>query len=98
MDSNERIAHQAGAALRRIRTDRGLAQHAVAERAGISTGRLSLYENGRQLPTFAVLVQVLAMLSCSAEEFGRYFGPWGAVETLQRQQGAAAAMAAAGRG
>jgi hypothetical protein len=40
---------------------------------------------------------VLAALDCSAEEFGLYFGPWGEAETLQRQQGAAAAaMAAAG--
>jgi transcriptional regulator with XRE-family HTH domain len=42
MLTHERIAHQAGAALRRIRTDRGLAQRAVAGRAGNSPGRLSL--------------------------------------------------------
>jgi transcriptional regulator with XRE-family HTH domain len=92
--TKERIAHQAGAALRRIRANRGLRQCAVADGAGISAGRLSLYENGRQPPTSAVLVQLLAVLGCSAEEFGRYFGPWGEVETLQRQQGAAAAAAA----
>jgi hypothetical protein len=40
-------------------------------------------------------VQLLAVLGCSAEEFVRYFGPWGEVETLQRQQGASAAAKAA---
>jgi len=93
---NERIARQVGAAIRRIRSARRLRQRAVAERVGISTGRLSLHENGRQLPTFAVLVHLLAALDCSAEEFGRYFGPWGDAEAMQRQQRAAAAMAAAG--
>jgi hypothetical protein len=34
------------------------------------------YETGRQCPSVATVAKVLAALNCSAEDFGRYIGPW----------------------
>jgi transcriptional regulator with XRE-family HTH domain len=86
MSSNPRITRQVGNALRRIRADRGAKQCQVAELAGITKAMLSTYENGRQAPSFSTLAKVLSTLECSPEEFGRYFGPWASVETIQRNQ------------
>jgi transcriptional regulator with XRE-family HTH domain len=74
---SERVARQVGAALRRIRLERGKRQRHVAKAAGITRGMLCSYELGRQCPSFPNLVGVLAALDCSAEEFGRHLGPWG---------------------
>ena len=77
--SQQRIAHQVGAALRRLRLKRRETWRQVAA-AGISTAALAAYERGRQLPDLATLGLLLAALSVTAEEFGRYLGPWGGVE------------------
>jgi len=77
MESNQRIARQVGAALRRIRLARRLLSKQVASRAGISRPMLSRYELGRQHPSLPNLVRVLRALDCSAEDFGKRLGPWG---------------------
>jgi transcriptional regulator with XRE-family HTH domain len=79
MSASTRVAHQIGAALRRLRERRGVAQYKVADLAGITKGMLSAYETGRQCPSLPTLVSVLQALDCSAEMFGKYIGPWGCV-------------------
>jgi|HubBroStandDraft_3_1064219.scaffolds.fasta_scaffold12831_2 transcriptional regulator with XRE-family HTH domain len=76
---NRRVAHQIGSALRRLRERRGAKQYRVAEFADITKGMLSAYETGRQCPSLPTLVRLLRVLDCTAEEFGRYIGPWGCV-------------------
>ena len=80
MESHQRIARQVGAALRRLRQKRRETWRQVAAAAGIPPAALAAYERGRQLPDLATLGLLLAALSVSAEEFGRYLGPWGGVE------------------
>jgi transcriptional regulator with XRE-family HTH domain len=76
---NRRVAHQIGAALRRLRERRGARQNRIADLAGITKGMLSAYETGRQCPSLPTLVSLLQALDCSAELFGQYVGPWGCV-------------------
>jgi transcriptional regulator with XRE-family HTH domain len=84
MSADARVAQQVGAALRRIRFERGTYQNRVADFAGITKAMLSAYERGRQCPSLSTLVRLLKALDCSAEEFGRYVGPWGCVVTAPR--------------
>jgi len=77
MESSERIAHQVGHALRRLRLERRLLSKQVASRAGITRPMLSRYEHGHQQPTLTTLVKILRVLDCSAEDFGKRLGPWG---------------------
>jgi transcriptional regulator with XRE-family HTH domain len=79
MTYDQRTAQQVGAALRRIRKARGIAQTKLAELAGITRPMLCRYELGRACPTLPNLVKVLQALGCSAEEFGRHLGPWGCI-------------------
>jgi transcriptional regulator with XRE-family HTH domain len=80
MDSNQRIAHQVGAAIRRLRIERGRTQRQLAAAAGIPEAALSAYERGQQLPDLRTLGLMLAALHVSADEFGRHLGPWGGSE------------------
>jgi hypothetical protein len=41
---------------------------------------------GQRLPSFVTLAKLLAALECPTEEFTRYFGPFGNVETMQRHK------------
>ena len=75
--TQERIACQIGAALHRLRRDRGMLSKQVASRAGIARSMLSRYEHGRQHPSLPTLVKILRVLDCSAEDFGKRLGPWG---------------------
>jgi transcriptional regulator with XRE-family HTH domain len=77
MSSDERIARQVGAALRRLRTQRRKTQQQVAAVAGIPAATLAAYESGQQHPDAQALRQVLAALRVSPAEFGRCCGPWG---------------------
>lgn len=77
MDSSQRVAHQVGSALRRLRRERGMLCKQLAPRAGITRSMLSRYELGRQHPTLPTLVKILRALDCSAEDFGKRLGPWG---------------------
>ncbi|HEY6322155.1 MAG TPA: helix-turn-helix transcriptional regulator [Thermoanaerobaculia bacterium] len=74
---NDRVARQVGAAIRRLRLERGLMGKQLASRAGISMPMLSRYEHGHQHPTLPTLVKLLRTLGCSAEDFGKRLGPWG---------------------
>jgi transcriptional regulator with XRE-family HTH domain len=80
MESHQRIARQVGSALRRLRLKRRETWRQVAAAAGIPTAALAAYERGRQLPDLATLGLLLAALGVTADEFGRYLGPWGGVE------------------
>jgi transcriptional regulator with XRE-family HTH domain len=77
MRSDERIAHQVGSALRRIRMERGMPMKALARRAGITLPTLSMYECGHQCPMLPNLARMLQVLGCTAEDFGKHLGPWG---------------------
>jgi transcriptional regulator with XRE-family HTH domain len=76
MRSDPRIACQVGAALRRLREQRGVRQTMTADLAGVTRAMLSAYETGRQCPNLATLVTLLRALDCTAEDFGRLLGPW----------------------
>ena len=77
MESSQRVAHQVGHALRRLRLERRLLSKQVASRAGIIRPMLSRYKPGRMQPTLTNLVKILRALDCSAEDFGKRLGPWG---------------------
>jgi transcriptional regulator with XRE-family HTH domain len=62
MKSNQRIARQVGAAIRRLRLKQGQAQRQLADCAGIPETALSAYECGQQLPDLQTLRVVLAAL------------------------------------
>jgi transcriptional regulator with XRE-family HTH domain len=88
MRSDERVAHQVGSALRRVRVARGLRQKVVARLAGIPQPTLSMYERGHKCPVLPNLVLLLRVLGCSAEEFGKHVGPWGCLDTPPGPQAA----------
>jgi transcriptional regulator with XRE-family HTH domain len=75
MESSKRITRQTGAALRRIRLDRGIGEHALALHAGITPQVLSSYEQGKELPPADTLALLLSALDCSPGEYARYYGP-----------------------
>jgi transcriptional regulator with XRE-family HTH domain len=77
MASDQRVSRQVGQALRRLRLERDFAMKVVASRSGITRPMLSRYEHGRQQPTLTILVKILRVLDCSAEDFGKRLGPWG---------------------
>jgi transcriptional regulator with XRE-family HTH domain len=61
-----------GPALRRLREKvAGLTQIQVAERTGISQGRLSRYENGRKIPDLITLDRLLTCYGADLEWLSR---------------------------
>jgi transcriptional regulator with XRE-family HTH domain len=80
MDSKQRIACQVGGAIRRLRTERRKTLRQFAAIAGIPDAALSAYERGRRLPDPHTIRSLLTALGVTAEEFGRYLGPFGVVE------------------
>jgi transcriptional regulator with XRE-family HTH domain len=60
MDNNQRIARQVGAAIRRLRVQRGLAQDQLAAAAGIPVATVAAYEGGREDPDVQTRRQLLA--------------------------------------
>ena len=85
MVSSQRISRQVGAAVRRLRSQRGQAQRQVARLAGIPRTALSAVERGQRLPSAPVLASLLAALDCSEDDFSRHFGPFGEVESIRRR-------------
>jgi transcriptional regulator with XRE-family HTH domain len=73
--NRERINRQVGAALRRVRLDRGFKQYVVAQVVGIDPRVLSRIEHGERMPPPPLMENLLIVLKCSAEEFGSWFGP-----------------------
>ena len=57
-----------GAAVRRIREERGLAQSVIADAAGISLTYLSLIERGENTPTLSVVFRLCDALAVSPSE------------------------------
>ncbi|KIT17116.1 HTH-type transcriptional regulator PuuR [Jannaschia aquimarina] len=58
-----------GARLRALRTQHGLSQRELAERAGVPHGQVSMVETGRSSPTVASLRKILSGLGLSMAEF-----------------------------
>ena len=77
MESNQRIACQVGAAIRRLRTKRRQTEQQLADAAGIPAATLAAYESGQQHPDAQAFRQVLAALRVSSAEFSRCVGPRG---------------------
>jgi transcriptional regulator with XRE-family HTH domain len=71
MRSRHLLTRQAGAAIGRLRRDRGLAPYMLADLAGMSRGQLLSYETGRQCPSLFCLVKLLAALEVSWQQFGQ---------------------------
>ena len=80
MRGRDRMARQVGHALRRLRLKRRRSRQRIAVRAGISAAELAAYEAGQQLPDLGTLRQLVMALGTTADGFGRYLGPWGAVD------------------
>lgn len=57
-----------GAAVRRLREERGLAQSVIADAAGISVTYLSLIERGANTPTLTVVFRLCDALDVSPSE------------------------------
>lgn len=55
-----------GAAVRRAREQRGIAQSVIADAAGISLTYLSLLERGENTPTLSVVFRICDALGVSA--------------------------------
>jgi len=64
----EREAVLFGAAVRRAREERGIAQSVVADAAGISLTYLSLVERGENTPTLTVVFRICDALGVSPSE------------------------------
>lgn len=54
-----------GAAIRAIRTEKGISQTALAETTGLTQGWLSDTENGRRNPSWSTLLRLAAGLDIS---------------------------------
>jgi len=74
-----------GAALRSIRTDAGMTMKALAEEAGITTGRLRKYETGESSIPVPELETLAAALGKSVGEFTNDEGPVGRWLVDQRE-------------
>jgi len=59
------------AVLRRLREDRGLAQEAVAFRAGISTGAVARIELAQSSPSWVTVRQIVKALDVSMGDLGK---------------------------
>ncbi len=58
-----------GRRLRALREELGLSQRALARRAGVSNGTISLIEQGRTDPTLGLLMKILEGVGVSVAEF-----------------------------
>lgn len=59
-----------GAAVRRVRADKGLTQQELAERAGLHKTQITELELGKRPPTVKTLAAILAALEVTWSEFG----------------------------
>ena len=62
------MPYVSGEALRRLRTERGMTQRALAERLSVSDKTVSKWETGRGLPDIALLPELAAALRISVAE------------------------------
>ena len=60
------LAQAFGAAVRALRTERGIAQESLAHLAGIERSHMGKIERGEHLPSLAIILKVAAALKMSA--------------------------------
>nr|BAS69625.1 transcriptional regulator [Achromobacter denitrificans] len=54
-----------GAAVRALRTERGIAQESLAHLAGIERSHMGKVERGEHMPTLAIIFKIAGALECS---------------------------------
>ena len=60
-----RVAQAFGAAVRALRTERGIAQESLANLAGIERSHMGKVERGEHMPTLAIIFKIASALECS---------------------------------
>ena len=59
------LAQAFGAAVRALRSGQGMAQEALAHRAGIERSHMGKIERGEHMPTLAIIFKIASALECS---------------------------------
>lgn len=59
------LAQAFGAAVRALRTERGIAQESLANLAGIERSHMGKVERGEHMPTLAIIFKIASALECS---------------------------------
>ena len=62
------LAQAFGAAVRALRTERGIAQESLAHLAGIERSHMGKIERGEHMPTLALILRIAAALNKSAAD------------------------------
>ncbi len=57
-----------GEAVRVLRTERGVAQEALAHLAGVERSHMGKVERGEHMPTLALILKIARALECSSAE------------------------------
>lgn len=57
-----------GEAVRVLRTERGVAQEALAHLAGVERSHMGKVERGEHMPTLALILKIARALGCSSAE------------------------------
>src|SRR3546814_19261049 len=70
------LAQAFGAAVRALRTDRGIAQETLANLAGIERSHMGKIERGEHSPTLAIIFKIAGALECSRSEERRVGKEW----------------------
>ena len=59
------LAQAFGAAVRALRTERGIAQESLAHLAGVERSHMGKVERGEHMPTLAIIFKIAGALECS---------------------------------
>ena len=62
------LAQAFGAAVRALRTERGIAQESLAHLAGVERSHMGKIERGEHMPTLALILKIARALGRSASE------------------------------
>ena len=62
------LAQAFGAAVRALRTERGIAQESLAHQAGIERSHMGKIERGEHMPTLALILKIAVALNRSAAD------------------------------
>lgn len=60
------LAQAFGAAVRALRTERGMAQESLAHLAGVERSHMGKVERGEHMPTLAIVFKIANALACSS--------------------------------
>ncbi len=60
------LAHAFGAAVRALRTERGIAQETLANLAGVERSHMGKVERGEHQPTLSLIIKIAGALECSS--------------------------------